>query len=110
MKRKRSGRPTGVAGVVTWFDAGNGWSVIDAPELPGGCSSTLPVSKSRVTAILLQVGAYGSPLSSQVSRRMGTHIAPFRSGHQHRAPTVPCDNFLYGFKGAPAARQAPTGA
>lgn len=26
-----------VAGVVKWFDADEGWGVVDAPEVPGGC-------------------------------------------------------------------------
>jgi len=26
-----------VAGVVKWFDPEEGWGVIDAPEMPGGC-------------------------------------------------------------------------
>ena len=26
-----------VAGVVTWFDVDEGWGVIEAPEVPGGC-------------------------------------------------------------------------
>jgi cold shock protein len=26
-----------VAGVVKWFDADEGWGVITAPEVPGGC-------------------------------------------------------------------------
>jgi CspA family cold shock protein len=26
-----------VAGVVRWFSADDGWGVIDAPEVPGGC-------------------------------------------------------------------------
>jgi CspA family cold shock protein len=26
-----------VAGVVEWFDADEGWGVIDAPEVPDGC-------------------------------------------------------------------------
>jgi CspA family cold shock protein len=27
----------GVAGVVRWFDGDEGWGVLDAPEVPGGC-------------------------------------------------------------------------
>ena len=31
-------RPAGaVAGVVKWFDADEGWGVVDAPAVPGGC-------------------------------------------------------------------------
>jgi len=26
-----------VTGVVRWFDSDEGWGVIDAPEVPGGC-------------------------------------------------------------------------
>ncbi|MHB8294385.1 MAG: cold shock domain-containing protein [Acidimicrobiales bacterium] len=26
-----------IDGVVRWFDATEGWGVIDAPEVPGGC-------------------------------------------------------------------------
>lgn len=26
-----------VAGIVKWFDAHEGWGVIEAPETPGGC-------------------------------------------------------------------------
>jgi CspA family cold shock protein len=26
-----------VAGMVTWFDADEGWGVVNAPEVPGGC-------------------------------------------------------------------------
>ena len=31
-------RPAGaVTGVVKWFDADEGWGVVDAPAVPGGC-------------------------------------------------------------------------
>ena len=36
MKRS-TGQPPAAAGVVQWFDADQGWGVIDAPEVPGGC-------------------------------------------------------------------------
>jgi CspA family cold shock protein len=26
-----------IAGTVRWFDGEEGWGVIDAPEVPGGC-------------------------------------------------------------------------
>jgi CspA family cold shock protein len=32
-----SGRAQAVAGVVEWFDADQGWGVVGAPEVPGGC-------------------------------------------------------------------------
>jgi CspA family cold shock protein len=35
--RRPSAQPVAVAGVVKWFDADEGWGVIDAPEVPGGC-------------------------------------------------------------------------
>jgi len=37
MVRKLPGQAGAVAGVVRWFDADEGWGVIDAPEVPGGC-------------------------------------------------------------------------
>jgi cold shock protein len=37
MTREAAGRAGAVAGVVKWFDADEGWGVIDAPEVPGGC-------------------------------------------------------------------------
>jgi CspA family cold shock protein len=35
--RNRPRPDRGVAGIVTWFDADQGWGVIAAPEVPGGC-------------------------------------------------------------------------
>lgn len=37
MTRRPPGQAGGVAGVVKWFDPDEGWGVIDAPEVPGGC-------------------------------------------------------------------------
>ena len=37
MARKPGVRAGMVAGVIRWFDADEGWGVIDAPEVPGGC-------------------------------------------------------------------------
>jgi cold shock protein len=37
MARKPPGQSGAVAGVVRWFNADEGWGVIDAPEAPGGC-------------------------------------------------------------------------
>ena len=38
MAKKRPPPVRGVAsGLVKWFDAGEGWGVIAAPEVPGGC-------------------------------------------------------------------------
>jgi cold shock protein len=37
MTRTPPGQAGAVAGVVKWFDAGEGWGVVDAPEVPGGC-------------------------------------------------------------------------
>lgn len=37
MVKKPPGHAEPVAGVVTWFDADEGWGVIEAPEVPGGC-------------------------------------------------------------------------
>jgi CspA family cold shock protein len=36
-KRKGDAAPPGVAGVVKWFDADEGWGVLTAPEVPGDC-------------------------------------------------------------------------
>jgi cold shock protein len=30
-------QPGAVAGVVRWYSEDEGWGVIDAPEVPGGC-------------------------------------------------------------------------
>jgi cold shock protein len=35
--RKRPPPERGVAGMVKWFDADEGWGVIVAPEVPGEC-------------------------------------------------------------------------
>ena len=35
--RKRKAPASRVAGVVRWFDSDEGWGVIAAPEVPGGC-------------------------------------------------------------------------
>jgi cold shock protein len=35
--KKRPLPESGVAGVVKWFDADEGWGVIVAPEVPGDC-------------------------------------------------------------------------
>lgn len=32
-----AGQAAAVAGVVKWFDADDGWGVVEAPEVPGGC-------------------------------------------------------------------------
>ena len=37
MTQNPPGPAGAVAGVVKWFDADEGWGVIDAPEVPGGC-------------------------------------------------------------------------
>lgn len=37
MTQKVPGEAATVAGVVKWFDADEGWGVIEAPEVPGGC-------------------------------------------------------------------------
>lgn len=37
MMRKAADQAGEVAGVVKWFGADEGWGVIDAPEVPGGC-------------------------------------------------------------------------
>jgi cold shock protein len=37
MTQNLPGQAGGVAGVVEWFDADEGWGVINAPEVPGGC-------------------------------------------------------------------------
>ena len=37
MKEKPPGQAGAVAGVVKWFDPDEGWGIIDAPEVPGGC-------------------------------------------------------------------------
>lgn len=37
MARRLPGRIGPVAGIVKWFDADEGWGVIEAPETPGGC-------------------------------------------------------------------------
>ena len=37
MTRKPPGRAAAVAGVVKWFDADEGWGIVKAPEVPGGC-------------------------------------------------------------------------
>ena len=31
------GEAQAVAGLVQWFDVDEGWGVVDAPEVPGGC-------------------------------------------------------------------------
>lgn len=37
MAKKKPSEPTAAAGVVRRFDPDEGWGVIDAPEVPGGC-------------------------------------------------------------------------
>lgn len=37
MTQNPSDPASAVAGVVKWFDADEGWGVIEAPEVPGGC-------------------------------------------------------------------------
>ena len=37
MARTPPERAGAVAGVVKWFDADEGWGVVDAPGVPGGC-------------------------------------------------------------------------
>lgn len=37
MPRKRGKPASRIAGVVQWFNADEGWGVISAPEVPGGC-------------------------------------------------------------------------
>jgi CspA family cold shock protein len=37
MTQKPWARADAVAGVVRWFDPDEGWGVVDAPEVPGGC-------------------------------------------------------------------------
>jgi cold shock protein len=37
MTQKPPGQSDAVAGVVKWFDADEGWGVIDALEVSGGC-------------------------------------------------------------------------
>ena len=37
MARKPPGQAGTVAGVVKRFDADEGWGVLEAPEVPGGC-------------------------------------------------------------------------
>lgn len=37
MTQKHPGKAAKVPGVVEWFDADEGWGVIEAPEVPGGC-------------------------------------------------------------------------
>ena len=37
MTSKPPGRAGAVAGVVRSFDADEGWGVVDAPDVPGGC-------------------------------------------------------------------------
>jgi cold shock protein len=37
MTRKPPGQAGAVAGVVRWFNADEGWGVIEAGEVPGGC-------------------------------------------------------------------------
>lgn len=35
--RRSRGEPGVIDGVVRWFDAQEGWGVLDAPQVPGGC-------------------------------------------------------------------------
>jgi CspA family cold shock protein len=37
MTKTPHGQADPVAGVVKWFDPDEGWGVIDAPQVPGGC-------------------------------------------------------------------------
>jgi cold shock protein len=37
MSQSSSEQARPVAGIVKWFDADEGWGVIEAPEVPGGC-------------------------------------------------------------------------
>jgi CspA family cold shock protein len=37
MAKKRLRQAHAVPGVVRWFDEGEGWGVVDAPEVPRGC-------------------------------------------------------------------------
>jgi cold shock protein len=37
MARKPPEEAGAVVGVVNWFDADEGWGVLEAPEVPGGC-------------------------------------------------------------------------
>jgi len=37
MTRKPPGHEDASAGTVKWFDADEGWGVIEAAEVPGGC-------------------------------------------------------------------------
>jgi cold shock protein len=37
MVPKSRGQADAVAGVIRWFAADEGWGVVDAPEVPGGC-------------------------------------------------------------------------
>ena len=37
MAQKPPGQAGAVVGVVKWFAADEGWGVLEAPEVPGGC-------------------------------------------------------------------------
>lgn len=37
MVQKPPGQAGAVVGMVRWFDADEGWGVLEAPEVPGGC-------------------------------------------------------------------------
>ena len=37
MTQEPQGQAAAMKGVIRWFDADEGWGVVDAPDTPGGC-------------------------------------------------------------------------
>ena len=80
MERKRdtaSGQAT--SGVVRWFNADEGWGVIDAPEVPGGCFVHFSV---------IDVDGYRQLADSQRVRFTHEHLGFLQDGCPYRALTV----------------------
>ena len=80
MGRKRDGASAQAAsGVVRWFNADEGWGVIDAPEVPGGCF----VHFSNIDA-----DGYRELADGQRVRFTCEHLDFLQDGYSYRALTV----------------------
>ena len=83
MARKPPGQAGAVVGVVKWFDADEGWGVLEAPEYPADVSSTSPASRCPATGSSMQVSVCVSPSSGPDSFRTATPIALWQYGQRH---------------------------
>ena len=86
VERKHSPPEAGVAGVVKWFDADEGWGVIVAPEVPGDCFAHFSSLHGPVTGSCTPVSGCASPTRSPASCRMAVASVPCPVWPQSRQP------------------------